>query len=135
MCRCVVLFHVIMTTASSPWMFRFELGVLRQKSVANTSKMLWRRRGFNSQVKEQLIKTRRAHRESEMRSALPDRFFLCEEMPCCRKLDLLCMSTASTARPVLCQASWKGLTQGLTNNPYLLLAIEIWLLLMQTCQQ
>lgn len=53
----------------------------------------------------------------------------------CRKLDLVRTSTASTARPLLCQASWKGLTHGLTNNPYHLLANEIRYLVMQARQQ
>ena len=78
--RSAIALHVNMTAAFSPWMFRFELaGVLRQKSVANCSNMLWSRRGFNSQMKEQLIKTRRTNRESEeseIRSALQDRFVM-----------------------------------------------------------
>ena len=74
--RSAIALHENMTSAFSPWMFRFELGVLRKKSVANTSNMLWSRRGFNSQMKEQLIKTRRTNRESEIRSALQDRFVM-----------------------------------------------------------
>lgn len=64
--RSALALHVNMTAALSPWMFRFELGALHQRSVANTSKMLWRRRGFNSQVEKQLIKTRRTYRKRKI---------------------------------------------------------------------